>query len=492
MKKMSKKTVYAIAIALCLLILCACEKRPIENIVKSKNDGSFDVEIVQSSEKKHVHSPLNVEYSEEFPSTDGTLNYKVRIDKEVSATNMPVVEVAPHYLSSEDVQRVAMVLFGNADFYEAEPMLSLNLSKAEIQERIQRWSKYTNESSINELYGSVGNPTDIVDIVKNFIAEYTAHYEIAVDNNPHIDCQWEFKKESVYLFPEKAINQNLENDNDAIYATVKDGDIQYIFTASTRNKEDYKLNNINVSLYSGISPNLIDERIFRAKLCRTEEPTEQQISSITKKAEKMLEEMELGDWKIDRCFVDTTYYGDIPEYKICINAVPFLNDVPSIRRPQLNNLKSKEVYASNYYLSDVNFEFSADGKLVSFKMYSPVDIKEIVNDNAKVQSMDELMKIAKNNLSLRDIYSYGLGSIVNRIDEKVSCTVCVTGLEYGLTRVKKANTDSSYYYVPALMLNGSVECIGKKSKEIYYVSEEPEILIIINAIDGSIINSTNS
>lgn len=93
----------------------------------------------------------------------------------------------------------------------------------------------------------------------------------------------------------------------------------------------------------------------------------------------MLEQMALGSWIVDECYVDTKYYGNAPEYTICVKAVPVLKGIPAMRRPQLTNLKSDEAYVSNYYLTDVEFEFSANGDLVSFWMYSPIDVSKVMN-----------------------------------------------------------------------------------------------------------------
>ena len=235
---------------------------------------------------------------------------------------------------------------------------------------------------------------------------------------------------------------------------------------------------------------MIVERIFQAKLCRTQEPSEAQISSIKEKAEGILAQMGLGDWLIDECYVNTSYFGSIPEYKVCLNAVLVLEGVKSSRRPQLNNLKSEEVYASNYYISDVKFEFSANGDLVSFKMYSPVDIKEIVNGNARVLSISELMEKATTYLALSDIYTYGFAA-VDSIDEEVGCKVSIANIEYGLSRVKVPNTDESYYYVPAITLEGNIEYYGKQSGNVFYFSESTPLLIL-NCVDGSVIQMSNS
>lgn len=491
MSKLEKWWLLAVVITSLIYILCACESNPKDDIITSKNDGSFNAGIVESAANDLLQNNYSINYTNSFSSTDKSVDFEIDVNKEILTSDMPVIEVVPHYLSSADANRVAVALFGETDFYEAEPMLSSNFTKAEIQEKINRWSQYTNETSIYELYGDVGDAADIASVVKSFIVDYTELYESASDENPHKKCQWQFKKESCYLLSEEELNGlNLENDNDSIQATVKVGDVRYIFNASTRNKKDYKLNNVSVSLYDGLSPNMIDERIFQAKLCRTQEPSEAQISSIKEKAEGILAQMGLGDWLIDECYVNTSYFGSIPEYKVCLNAVLVLEGVKSSRRPQLNNLKSEEVYASNYYISDVKFEFSANGDLVSFKMYSPVDIKEIVNGNARVLSISELMEKATTYLALSDIYTYGFAA-VDSIDEEVGCKVSIANIEYGLSRVKVPNTDESYYYVPAITLEGNIEYYGKQSGNVFYFSESTPLLIL-NCVDGSVIQMSNS
>ena len=68
----------------------------------------------------------------------------------------------------------------------------------------------------------------------------------------------------------------------------------------------------------------------------------------------------------------------------------------------------------------------------------------------------------------------------------------ISEIEYGLTRIKVQDQADDYYYVPAISLKGSVEYVGQESNKTYYVSENPEVLVVINAIDGTVINRTNS
>ena len=484
--------------ALCLLLvfvivsLSACAQNPNGDIIKNKDDGAFDAHTaISASEHNAPDATQPVNHSEEFFSTDNTVKFILNINTTLSAADMPIVEVKTHNLTGEDVERIASVLFGKSEFYYAEPMFAPIYSKAEIQEKISRWSGYTNQNAVNSLYGNHRDGT--VELVQAFIEQYTKLYEKAPDENPHSVCQWEFKKESYYYeSADVADSLDTSNENDVIQATVKNGDIHYLISAARRDGTDFKLNNISVYLYDGLGPDAIDEMIFKAKICRVSEPSEEQINIVKEHAEDMLEQMNLGQWYVDECYLETIYYGDVAEYIIHVNAVPVLEGIPAIRREQLDNRKSEETYASNYYLTDVQFQFAPNGELVSFEMTSPIDIKDVVNDNVAVMSMDELLQTAKTYLVHSDYYAYQSAFLVDSVKDEVGCTVDICGLEYNLTRVKVPNTDESYYYIPGITLKGTIEYYSKSSGDVYFKSEEAEILLVLNGVDVTLINTTNS
>lgn len=489
--KTSFKKMLCLTLILVIVSLSACAQNPNSDIIKNKDDGAFDAHsALSASEHNAPDATQPVNHSEEFYSTDETVRFLMNINTTIAAADMPIIEVEPHFLTGEDVERVASVLFGGSEFYYAEPMFSPIYSKAEIQEKISRWSSYTNQNAVKTLYGEQRDGT--VELVQTFIEQYTKLYETAPDENPHSICQWEFKKESYYYeSPEVADSLDTSHENDVIQATVKIGDTHYLISAAKRDQADFKLNNISVYLYDGLSPDAIDEMIFKANLCRTSKPSEEQILMVKGQAEDILEKMDMGQWYVDECYIETIYYGDVAEYIIHVNAVPVLNGIPAIRREQLTNLKSEETYASNYYLTDVKFQFAPNGELISFEMTSPVDVKDVVNDNVAVMSMDELLQTAKTYLVHSDYYAYQSAFLVDSVKDNVGCTVDVCGLEYNLTRVKVPNTDESYYYIPGITLKGTVEYYSKETGDIYFKSEGTENLLVLNGVDGTVINTTN-
>ena len=61
-----------------------------------------------------------------------------------------------------------------------------------------------------------------------------------------------------------------------------------------------------------------------------------------------------------------------------------------------------------------------------------------------------------------------------------------------MTRVKVPNTDNSYYYIPALILSGTINYCGEQSGTVYQSNPDGIYpLVAINAVDGSIIQLDN-
>ena len=492
-EKMKRLTCF-ICTSIVAILLSACQQSPSTDVVISKNDGSFDANVVQSAEEtRAADATESLSFSDTFSSTDGSVTFQIGIMDIIQTPNMPVIEVTPHFLTEEDARNAARALFGpTAVFYEAEPALNARYSKDEIITQIKRWSPYTSADGMKSLfpYGDESIWESDAQTLQEYITYLTS--EFLDENSPDYvrpQCQWTFYKDSHYVYgAEEAEKKDTSQDNEQISAWTPAGDGLYNkFTVAKRNKEDFKLNNIYVSSPSG-GPLLLDYEIYRAQKVRNNKPTQDQITAAVNKAQDIMDKMMLGTWQVELSQVEEYINGDATEYVIHVDAIPVLQGIPALHRPQLGNLKSKEKYASNYYLTEANFEFSADGTLMDFVLYSPLDIKQVVNENVKTLTKEELVNRAKEQLSLSDAYAYG--AILDNLGTNCTCTVSITQFEYGLTRVKAPNTDESYYYIPAGMFLGNVEyCIQDTGETFYYRENIP--LLMLNAVDGSVIPLAN-
>lgn len=176
-----------IALLAATLFLYGCQEKPDREVVVNKGNTQGDIysyeattetDVTQMGEGNDTH----IQYNNRFESTDGTVIFTFNIDVETGESQMPIVEVVPHYFTTDDAQRVASVLFPNAIFYEAEPRFSPLYSKSDIQEKLARWMPFVGSKSVD-----------------NFVKEYTLLMETAPNENPHKLAKWEFTKETFYL-----------------------------------------------------------------------------------------------------------------------------------------------------------------------------------------------------------------------------------------------------------------------------------------------------
>lgn len=153
-------------------------KKPKQPGSGQQNDGQFNANaIISASESNEPDATQEVYKTDSFFSTDGSVEFNIQLDSLLTKANMPVLEVVPHYITEADVQKTAHALFGDATFFEWQHWSDEVLSKSEIQEKINRWSEFTNQEAIDALWGAP--QTDAVPIVKKFIEEYTTRLESA-------------------------------------------------------------------------------------------------------------------------------------------------------------------------------------------------------------------------------------------------------------------------------------------------------------------------
>lgn len=493
--------------------LSACAPKPTQDVVISKNDGSFDISVLQTEPSKSedtTEATRCIQYTESFTSTDGSVEFSFDINQDITNQAYPVVEVCPHMFTSNDARTIASVLFGKADFYEATPTFGEVkdlFSKAEMRASVQRWSSYTNEQMLLELFPNMANRSDRLNLylerIKGDVADFSTLLEEMPETSPHAAAKWEFQPDWKYLYPEEDVPEELRTDSDSneqICVTTTVEGIPYRLNFTTNNGDTYKLNTIFAYPGTVYSPMDIDRDIFRAKLCRTDEPTAEQIESVKEKAQVMLNHMGIGTWAVGECYVENTNANGIPEYVISVNAVPVFEGVAAMYRTQLDNLS--ENFAASYYLTEALFQFSANGDLVYLRLSSPVDIVDVINENVAKMDIDELMERAKNHLMLSDYNTYGLsGQMLEDYQkdagEDFVCKIGLSKLDYGLIRVKVSGSNENYYYIPGMIIYGSIDYCGKESGTVYVSSGDPfggeriAPLIALNAIDGSIIDLSN-
>lgn len=422
-------------------------------------------------------------------STDDSVQFHMSIDQEFETDRMPVVEVVPRSIASEDAERVAKALLGDVAFYEREPSSNPRYSRSQYQEMISRLVPYSNLEAMANLVGT-DNAESMLESFKQGINLLTEAMETAPEENPHIPCDWTLKKERIYNNSDEDIgNRTLGEDDDWLVATAKKDGMGYTYMVIYRNQPDYKLNRFNLQLGGASVYTSWDRQIYWSKLCRTSKPTQQELQAIQKKVMALLVKLDLGQWQIADTQVVVYGTDEAPEYLVYVYATPILNGVPAVYG-QENTQKSND-YSGAYAMTQATFLMSPNGDLLDMELDSPLEIKSLINENVAKLSLSQLLERAKNHLTLSDAGNFGLPAdqvaiYEQHFEEKILCHVTIARAEYGLARIMAENTTDCYYYVPALMLWGKIEYCGETTGETYFNIADNHILCI-NAVDGSII-----
>ena len=139
--KLSKCRGLLYCIVISAFVLCACQS---QKGTDETNVGIFDISKIESAPlSEPQQEDQHIVISDSFNSTDGSVEFIFDISQSISNANVPVVQVQPHFLTEEDVKKVATALWGDADYYEARPLLNAEYSVDEIRAKIERWAEYS-------------------------------------------------------------------------------------------------------------------------------------------------------------------------------------------------------------------------------------------------------------------------------------------------------------------------------------------------------------
>lgn len=347
------------------------------------------------------------------------------------------IEVKPHALTESEAQRIAQVIFGDAPLYE-----------------------------------TVFVPQD------------------SGEKSMRIPCQWKYYPLEHYLGGSEELYVNGKKQILAIDATTERNGMTYKIVVTTRDEDDFLLNNINVFLDSQPLADGQGNTPVTADLCDSKQPTDAQIKALEEKSKKLLEVTGLGKWKIVECYAEEFISANEPAYRICVNAVPNLGEVDVIRYPHLQNVATKTDNVTEYLLTDAHFEFSGNGDLMVCTIQSPIDIVH-TNEPVSILDFDALMSAAKTAFSAKDYGEYAW-QVIWDTSRNYNCKVNVTGFTYGLTRTEVHDNNKAFIYVPSVTFYGDYRVYDADNDTCVYNSEtiaagDAIPLLVLNANDGTVV-----
>lgn len=474
---------------LIILLFTACQPNPKTNYVISKNDGVFEQRIQDTAQQNTTYNE-NILKTGNFYSKDGSVEFSWNLNQEVTKGTMPVIEVVPYMFTGKDVKEVVSAIFGEeVIFYDLGPESERQLSKDEIQKKIRALSPYSSKEALRWLMGEEYT----VEKIKKRIEEYTLQYDLAPDENPHIECDWTFRSGDYYWDLDDEGNKN-----NYIIASAVFNNIDYYVRAQVHNEGDYTQSIIKIGLGDGNDDTYVESTADLVNLCSSDKPTQEQIDTAKTKAQRILEKMSFGEFTVAETFIDIRMFGDTPAYSIRVEAVPIFEGTAVLFGDISKTNGNKDLYTSSYPVSQIQFFFSTNGDLVGFNMHSLTEVKEVKQSRVVTIPFDKLIEQAEFHLQLYDAKAMDafagnaqmLELTTGRSIDTMNCKVEISEMDYGLARFPVANSNS-FYYAPAAIFRGSIDYCDRETGAVLTGTGNPygariQTLVAINAVDGTV------
>ena len=423
--------------------------------------------------------PENLQLSESFSSTDGSLKCDININSKHQILPMPIIQVRPHEITADEAKRIAQALFEGATFYD----YSEEMSKQEIEELIlDIKQKISDWDSLVEYYdGDETLAQNMLDAYTTQIENYSELYNSAPEYIERKVCDWEFHPITYYedTIALQSTTDDFDSYDQAMYikATTIINDKPYSFSVCNRNESDFQVHSVFAYLdLPGTTSSHYSEK----------RPTSEEVDNTRKYVEGILEKIEPNKWKIDSCEIGESMSSG--KYNICIQATPEYNGVSVIRQEQLAGMKTDDSYAPNYYYETLTFDFSG-GDLISFEYQAPLEVVSEINSNVEIISLENSVKSLKDYLGTQTVSSISsAGPLYDADHAEYNIDEVVTGL----VRTRLKDNVFEYLLVPAYSYFGSYkiyDSAGNVLEDSESGFEERNEIAIINAVDGSIIDS---
>lgn len=441
-------------------LLCqGCQKNPERDYVINKNEGILEERLKEKETKKEKNPDT---YQDEFENNAGDITVKIEAEIEDVKSKLPVVRVAPHEITVDEVKHWTNVLFEGEKAYEPRR----ELSKQEIEQEILQYKKLVNDrESLVKEYGSEEDAQKMIEYYKQEIDHLQKVYQTAPEKVEKIPCDWKFKPYDYYM-----TDGEMWEGNDQFEALKKTKELQAvteelngyeaIVSAVNRDEKDYRMHTL---WFYYTKPELMTNIPYK-------KTSMEEAISLSK---EIIEKLELGEWKLQY----TADNSNENESRQSLLYTPTFHNVGVFGGNSIEiDLKSDELYASNYYYTKLEIGVF-NGMIDEVLLTSPVDIVKIENDNVSTISFEEAYQAFKNQMQTK----YTKNALIEGGEaEKEDVEIQVNHIVQGLFRIKEKGNEEEFLMVPAWAFKGEWYMNGESMGE--------QDFCVINAIDGSTID----
>lgn len=394
---------------------------------------------------------------ESATSADGKITYTAGFTLSSGGVALPVLQVTPHTLTSEDAEQVARALFGDGEFYE----YTSELTKSELEAEIQAMSDFISDrDALVEFYDGDEEIADIIiEDHQQSITSLKTERDAAPESVAYVPCDWQFYPTSHYQEVDVE-----DDDTQSVLALVWMDGTPYSYSASNCDNGKYCQQVISAHIDSG--------RVMDVDMNRDRKVNE---SAALAKVNAILEQMDMGQWDVTYD-IDEDWRGN--QY-MQVTAVPVYNGVKALFLPQPDIYEGNNP-AGNYEYTEIFFTFDAGG-LSEFYFTAPVDVVSVVNESVKTLPVGEIVDAFSRWMKQSDAVPYQ-----EQIGDVAQVDAQISSAELGLARIPVSGSKTDFYLLPAYAFRG--ECTTRYGDGSTDEAWE-NTFAVINAVDGGVVST---
>ena len=479
------------------LTLCSCAAKEPEPAAETGNN-IIEISRGDTGEEVNKLAASAVAYTDSFQSADGTVNVEINLkDASLYDGSFRTLQITPRPFTEEEVQHIARVLFGDAVLYEY--INNREATKSELLEQREVLLNLLEGEALKEFFAAE-NIKDKKEIIRSYLD--THKVEDAPESVERTVCNFQYKPWSSY-YP----GNGETADYLLISAQTEIDGIPYCFSAANNTNMGVRVFRVSAFISDDISwPCNLSERFYAERMMSTDEPTREQIDAVREKAEKLIAELNMGQWMIDKCETVEMRPG---KEAVRVTAIPVYNGIPMLRQPQPSSLRGEEEGIQNCYYPDLSMTFSTEGILLTFEMNTPMEITAVSEEESPMMSFAEMIGSIKTQFSgysavqytekFRFGENYHVDALIDRLAlgyDMLPVSQCPTEiLEYFGPPLWVNNGD--FYLVPAVAVYGNFRASSRSPEEAPFDYRQDwergdALFTILNAANGSMIAPENS
>ena len=490
MKPLKSLGVVILCFSMLVLLLAGCSQTPEQDIVVSKESGVGAGQAIGSSDETSESSESEKDGSMSFTNEAGTVNFQIDdMIENASCDTVSVKKAQLHYLTADEIERISQVMLGNVTLFEytevrtKEQLEALILEKKQAavisEEDLQALVDAGECKSLEEAYARYENYQQLL---LTQIEALEADYANAPIQAEEVPTDFSFHEDSYYSSgnsDEYTMFASADWLQSVKATAVRDGVPYFIWCAKCEDTD-----HLVSTLY--IYPHIQDTFTTEWNYYQTEPLSEEEQLQAKNIVDEFLASIDLGEWAIEQAeYKEYETEGSTKKtYAMVFDCTPIFDGIP------LTDAKGTysytESYRSNCTSTDLRIYVSG-GQIMTVCLDTPLEITEASSAEGNVMSFDEIFPYIKNQLTNKFTLGY-LSDIINGGEIKVqSATVCVSEAQLKYVRTLVKGSESEYYMMPAWVLYGHVE---ENGDELLSGEWPTEVLLVINAMDGSAIDLT--